>query len=136
MIVIDEAKQPSGIEEEEASDAGVTMELAYGLGEHRAAELSLLDQSLCFGETASVARGTAIKGDCVNHTVAIEEVMPSDRLEQWVGAVSQINSINAIRDGAGDRKRVTDRLLRHGSEVSGNLNTGVGGFRKRVLALM
>ena len=74
-------------------------------------------------------------GDFMNHVVAIEEVMPRDRLKQRVSAVSEVNSINAIKDGARDSKSVTDRLLRDGSEISNNLNVGVGNFRKRLLEL-
>ena len=71
----------------------------------------------------------------MNHAVAIEEVMPRDRLKQRVSVVSEVNSINAIKDGARDSKSVTDRLLRDGSEISSNLNVMVGNFRKRLLEL-
>ena len=97
------------------------MEFVYSLGEHQPAELPFPR----FGEAASVARRTAIKGNCMNHAFAVEEVMPKYRLEQKV-AILEVKSFDAIRDGPGDRKIVTDRLQDQ-SGVSVNLNAAEAG---------
>ena len=85
------------------------MEFAYHLGEHRSVKLPILDQSLRYGKATSKSRRTTIKGDYINHVVVVEEVMPNDRLR--VSAILEVNSINAIWNGAGEKKKVTDRLF-------------------------
>jgi hypothetical protein len=133
--VIHNPEKPSSVEQKKACDAGVSMELTYGLGKHRAAEFSLLDQPLRLGEPASVAGGAAIDLDGVNHPVAVEEVVPSDGFEQRVGSVAEVNAVNAFGDCAGDWEFSPDWLFRYRSEVSGDLDSWVGGFGKWVSAL-
>jgi hypothetical protein len=60
VVVIHKPEKPASVEQSKACDAGVSMELTYGLGKDRPAELSLLDEPLRLGEPASVAGGAAI----------------------------------------------------------------------------
>lgn len=111
------------------------MELPDGLGEHRSAKLTFLDESLRLSEPASVASGAVVDGNGMDHSVAVEQVVAGGRLKQGVGAVPEIDTIDAAGDGAGDREGVADRLFRNRSEVPGDLYSRVGGFGKGVLQL-
>lgn len=71
----------------------------------------------------------------MHHAVTVKEVVAGDRLEQRVGTVPDVNTINAVRDSAGDREVVPDCLFRYRGEIPGNLNTWVGGFREWLLKL-
>jgi hypothetical protein len=108
----------------------------YGLGKDRAAEFLLLDEPLRLGEPASVAGGAVIDADGVNHAVAVEEVVPSDGIEQRVGSIAEVNAVNAFWDCAGDREFSLDWLFWYWSEVSCDLDLWVGCFRKWVSELV
>lgn len=62
-----------------------------------------------------------------------KQVVSGSVLEERVGPVAEVDYINAVWDGSDDRKVVPDWLLRDGSEIAGDLNLWVGGFRKWVL---
>lgn len=133
---VDEAEESAGVEEEEPGDAGVAMELADSFREDRSTERPLLDEPVRIGEPAGVAGGAVVEFDGVDHAVAVEEVVAGYRLVMGVGAVPDVDAVNAIGDFSGQRKAVPDGLLRHGSKVSGYLDSRVSGFRKRVAALV
>ncbi|GAB4829364.1 hypothetical protein Ancab_019035 [Ancistrocladus abbreviatus] len=133
--VIDEAEETSGVEEYEACDAAVAMEFANGLREYRPAQFSLLDQPLGFRKPACIARRPPSYLHGVDHAITVKEVMASDWLEEWVGTVPDIDSVDAFRYFSSDREGVTDGLFRHRSEVPCNLDTWIGRFRKWDLAL-
>lgn len=109
------------------------MELPDRLREHRPAELPLLNQPVCLGEAAGVTGGAAIDGDGVDHAVAVEQVVSGGGLEERVGPVAEVDAVNAVGNGSGDRKVVLHRVLRDGSEIAGDLNSWVGGFGKWML---
>jgi len=101
--VIEYATQTSPIEEKKPGDAGIAMELANCLGEHWLSELALLHESLCLGETACIACVAVGDFNGVDHAVAVEEVVSGFGLKQWVGAVTKIDAIKRLGDGADDR---------------------------------
>ena len=75
---VDEAEEGAGVEEEEAGDAGVAVELADGLGEEGVAEGVLLEEAVGAGEAAGVAGGAAVEVEGVDHAVAVEEVVTGE----------------------------------------------------------
>lgn len=134
-MVVDEAEESSGVEEKKSSNTRMPVELANGFRKHRTAELAFLNQSLRFGEAAGVTGFAAIDGNGVNHAVTVEEMVARDGFKQGVGAISEIDPSNAIRNGPDDGEGVLDWLFRDGSEVSRYLNAWVGSFGERVLEL-
>ena len=100
--VVDYATETSAVEEKKPGDAGVAMELADCLGEHWFAQLALLHESLRLGETTCVACGAVGEFNGVDHAVAVEKVVSGFGVEQWVGAVTEIDAIDGVGDGADD----------------------------------
>lgn len=72
----------------------------------------------------------------MDHAVSVEEVVTGNRLVEWVGAVTDVDAFNAFWDFAGDWEGVGDRVFRYWGEVTGDLDSWVGGFGKWVLALV
>lgn len=136
MGAVDDAEEAAGVEEEEAGDAGVAVEFADGFGEDGPAQGFFLGQALGFGEAAGVAGGAVFEGDGVDHAVAVEEVVAGGGLVEGVGAVADVDAFNAFWDFSGDWEGVFDGVFRHRSEVTGDLDSWVGGFGERVLALV
>jgi len=133
--MIDEAEHSPGVEQEEAGDAGVAVELAYGLGEDRVADGPLLSEALGLGEAAAV-RGLAVADvHGVDHAVAVEEVVARNGLEEGVGAVADVDAVDEGGDPAGYGELVVRWLLAHGGEIPSNLDGGVGGLGQGVRLL-
>uniref|UniRef100_J3NF28 Uncharacterized protein n=1 Tax=Oryza brachyantha TaxID=4533 RepID=J3NF28_ORYBR len=101
---VDEAAEAARVEEREAGDAGVAVELADGLGEDGAAEGALLLEPRRLGEAAGVGLGGAVAdADGVDHAVAVEQVVTGGGLEVRVGAVARVDAIDEGRDAARHR---------------------------------
>lgn len=71
----------------------------------------------------------------MDHPVAVEEVVAGDWLEQRVGAVADVDAVEAAGNAAGDGEAVLDGVLGHRSEVSGYLDGGVGRPRQAAVEL-
>ncbi|KAF7822530.1 Uncharacterized protein G2W53_020674 [Senna tora] len=130
------SEHSASVEEEKPRDSRVAVKLADGFGEDGATQSFFLDETLRFGESAGVAGGAVFELDGVDHAVAVEEVVAGDGLVERVGSVADVDTLNAFGDFSGDREGVGDGLLRHRSEVSGDLDTWVGGLGKWVLTLV
>ena len=62
--------------------------------------------------------------------------MTGGGFKERISTVAEVDTVNAIRDGSGDREVMFDRLFGDGSEVAGDLDTWVGGFREWVAELV
>lgn len=108
-----------------------------GFRENRTPQGFFLDETISFSEPTGIADGAVFfELDGVDHAVAIEQVVPRDRLVQGVRSVSDVQAPNAFGDVPGYGEGVLDGVLLHRSEVAGYLDPRVGSFVKRVLALV
>lgn len=93
-------------------------------------------ETLRLGEATSVAGGAVRELHGVDHAVAIEEVVPGDRLVERIGAVAHVHAVNAFGDFSDNGKSLIHGMLRHRREVPGDLDPGVRRFRERVFPLV
>jgi len=125
---IDEAARGARVEQGEARDPGVAVELANGLGEDGASDRALLGEARGLREAAGVGLGDAVAyPQRVHHAVAVEQVVPGDGVEAGVGAVARVDAVDEGRDAAGDGELAHGRPLPDGREVAGDLHGRVGG---------
>ncbi|RHN74679.1 hypothetical protein MtrunA17_Chr2g0312961 [Medicago truncatula] len=106
----------------------MTMKFTYGFWKNGPAQGFFLGQTVGFGEAARVTYGAVCEFNGVDHTVSVEEVVTGYWLVKWIGAVTEVNTVNVGWDFAGNWKRLGYRVFRYWGEVTGNLNTWVGGF--------
>jgi hypothetical protein len=123
---VDEAARGARVEECEARDARVAVQLADGLGEDGAADLALLPEPRRLREPARVRLGGAVADpQRVHHAVAVEQVVARHGVEAGVGAVARVHAVDEGGDAARDRELVDGQALADRREVAGDLDRRV-----------
>lgn len=127
LAAIDQSDEAASIEEHQSSKSSVTMELTNGLGKEGTSELLLLGETVSAGESASVASGTIVEANGMKHTITIKEVVSSDGRKHGVSTVSDIDTVEAMREGTEDGQVRVGGVLRDGEEVTRELDGRVRG---------
>jgi hypothetical protein len=120
---VNEPAQLAGVEQRQARDLGVPVQLADGLGEHGPPQRALLPEPGRLGEPACVRFDRAVAdAHRAHHPVVVEQVVPRRRFEVGVGPVACVHAQDERRDAARHWQRPHRRLLADRCEVAGDLH--------------